>query len=100
MENVGVPRFLFGDFPLGNSAGLPNDPDSQQATLNMALDLLEQAKAPRTTTQSPLKWNGVPDWKDDYSNAAKLSSEEIAQRRAAFDIAKNTAKKLREKVEG
>ena len=100
VENVGVPRFLFSDFPLGNSAGLPNDPDSQQATLNMALDLLEQAKASRTTTQSPLKWNGVPDWKDDYSNAAKLSSEEIAQRRAAFDIAKNTAKKLREKVEG
>lgn len=100
VENVGVPRFLFSDFPLGNSAGLPNDPDSQQITLNMALELLEQVKAPRTTSQSPLKWNGAPDWKDDYSNVDKLSPEEIAQRRAAFDVAKNTAKKLREKIEG
>ncbi|MGA8758337.1 MAG: glycine/sarcosine/betaine reductase selenoprotein B family protein [Stellaceae bacterium] len=29
VEFVGVPRFLFSDFPLGNSAGRPNDPDSQ-----------------------------------------------------------------------
>ena len=26
VEHVGVPRFLFSDFPLGNAAGRPNDP--------------------------------------------------------------------------
>jgi len=25
VERVGVPRFLFSDFPLGNAAGRPND---------------------------------------------------------------------------
>src|SRR5258707_5895590 len=29
VEYVGVPRFLFSDFPLGNPAGRPNDPASQ-----------------------------------------------------------------------
>ena len=33
VEYVGVPRFLFSDFPLGNAAGKPNDPHSQAATL-------------------------------------------------------------------
>src|SRR4029079_7196925 len=33
VEHVGVPRFLFSDFPLGNAAGRPCDPTSQTATL-------------------------------------------------------------------
>lgn len=94
VEHVGVPRFVFSDFPLGNSVGRPNDPQSQKVTLDMALNLLVEADHGRTTKQSPLVWIGAPDWKDDYSNAAKLSSEEIAQRKKAFDDAKNTAKKV------
>jgi len=29
VEHCGVPRFLFSDFPLGNSAGRPFDVESQ-----------------------------------------------------------------------
>jgi hypothetical protein len=29
VEHAAVPRFLFSDFPLGNSAGRPHDPESQ-----------------------------------------------------------------------
>jgi hypothetical protein len=47
VEHVGVPRFLFSDFPLGNGAGRPNDPDSQAFTLELALRVLESAPAPR-----------------------------------------------------
>ena len=43
VEHVGAPRFVFSDFPLGNAAGRPNDVDSQDATLALALDLLERA---------------------------------------------------------
>ena len=57
VEYVGVPRFLFSDFPLGNSAGRPNDPASQDFTLDLALKLLERAPAARTTVQSPLRWS-------------------------------------------
>src|SRR5882724_10801945 len=53
VEHCGVPRFLFSDFPLGNSAGRPFDPESQAATLELALRVLEAAPAARTTVQSP-----------------------------------------------
>lgn len=93
VEYVGVPRFLFSDFPLGNSAGRPKDRASQALTLNLALSLLEQAPAARTTVQSPLKWSADPAWKHDYSNAALLSPAEIARRRKEFDQAKMKAKR-------
>ncbi len=95
VEHVGVSRMVFSDFPLGNSAGRPNDAASQTQTMEMALNLLEEATCPRTTYRSPLEWRGAQDWKDDYSNAAKLSAEEIARRKQAFDAAKSTAKDLR-----
>ena len=37
VEWAGVPRFLFSDFPLGNSAGKPHEPDTQRFTLDLAL---------------------------------------------------------------
>jgi hypothetical protein len=89
---VGVPRFAFSDFPLGNAAGKPHEVASQAATLELALALLEAAPAPRTTVQSPQVWSPDPDWKLDYSNIARLSPEEIARRRAEFDKGKAVAK--------
>jgi len=97
VEHVGVPRFLFSDFPLGNPAGRPHDPESQMLTLELALRVLESAPAPRTTVENPLRWSDNPDWKLDFSNIARLSPEEIARRRAEFDRQKEIAKKVREK---
>lgn len=98
VEYVGVPRFLFSDFPLGNPAGRPNDPESQAFTLELALRVLETAPAPRTTVQSPLRWSDNPDWKVDYSNITRFSPEEIARRRAEFDRQKEIAKTARDKT--
>jgi hypothetical protein len=95
VEHVGVPRFVFSDFPLGNAAGRPHDPASQDATLALALALLESATAPRTTVRSPLRWSDDAGWKLDYCNIERLSPEEIARRRAAFDAGKAQAKALR-----
>ena len=97
VEYVGVPRFLFSDFPLVNPAGRPNDRESQTFTLELALRVLETALAPRTTVQSPLRWSENADWKLDFSNIARLSSEEIARRRAEFDRQKEIAKTIRDK---
>ena len=97
VEGVGVPRFVFSDFPLGNAAGRPRDLASQDATLALALDLLESAPAPRTTVQSPLRWSESALWKLDYCNVARLAPEEIARRRAAFDAGKAQAKALRDR---
>jgi glycine/betaine/sarcosine/D-proline reductase family selenoprotein B len=99
VEHCGVPRFLFSDFPLGNSAGKPHDPASQAATLELALRVLESAPAGRTTVQSPQRWAEDSSWKLDYSNIERLSPDEIARRRAEFDREKEKARAIREAAE-
>jgi D-proline reductase (dithiol) PrdB len=96
VEHVAVPRFLFSDFPLGNSAGKPHDTASQAFTLERALRVLEHAPGPQTTVQSPLRWSEDPAWKRDYSNPNLLSPEELARRRAEFDAQKVAARGVRE----
>jgi hypothetical protein len=92
IEHAAVPRFLFSDFPLGNSAGKPHDIASQAQTLELALKLLETASGPQTTMQSPLRWSEDASWKLDYNNVAQLSPEELARRRAEFDKQKEIAR--------
>jgi len=99
VEHVGVPRFVFADFPLGNAAGRPRDPDSQDALVALALELLEVATSARTTVQAPLRWSDSSAWKLDYGNVARLTAAEIARRRAAFDAGKAQAKALRERLD-
>jgi hypothetical protein len=95
VEYVGVPRFLFSDFPLGNAAGRPFDVASQVFTLDLALRILECAPAPRTTVQSPLVWSANPDWKLDYCNVERLSVEDIKLKREEFDRWKDIARSSR-----
>lgn len=96
VEHAAVPRFLFSDFPLGNSAGRPHDLASQDFTLDLALRVLESAVGPQTTVQSPLRWAFDAAWKRDYNNVALLSPAELARRRAEFDAQKAVARTLRE----
>ena len=95
VEHVGTPRFVFSDFPLGNAAGRPRDPVSQALTMELALQLLETATAARSTLRSPLLWGDDSDWKLDYCNVERLSADEIARRRAAFDVGREQARELR-----
>jgi len=96
VEHCGVPRFVFSDFPLGNSAGRPFDVESQAQTLELALRLLESAPAARTTVQSPQRWSEDASWKRDYLDLATLTPETIAERRREFDDAKAVARRRRE----
>jgi D-proline reductase (dithiol) PrdB len=96
VEHAAVPRFLFSDFPLGNSAGRPHDPDSQAFTLELALRLLESAPGPQTTMQSPLRWSADASWKRDYNNVAQMDPAELARRRREFDAQKEIARGIRD----
>jgi hypothetical protein len=96
VEHAAVPRFLFSDFPLGNSAGKPHDPDLQAFTLDLALRVLEAAPGPQTTVQSPIRWSADASWKRDYNNVAQMSPEELARRRREFDAQKEIARGVRE----
>ena len=96
VEHIGVPRYVFSDFPLGNAGGKPGDAQSQADTLELALALLESAEQARCTVTSPQIWAATSTWKLDYCNAARLSPEELQRRRAEFDAGKVQAKDLRD----
>jgi D-proline reductase (dithiol) PrdB len=98
VEYAGVPRFLFSDFPPGNSAGKPGDTSSQALTLELALKMLEYAPGPRTTMQSPLQWSEDPSWKLDYNNVARMSEQEFSRRRREFESQKQIAKQVRDRT--
>jgi hypothetical protein len=95
VEHCGVPRYLFSDFPLGSPAGKPFDDASQAATLELALQLLESATAPRTTVRSPQRWCDDPSWKRDYNRVDGLTAEELARKRREFDAAKVSTRVMR-----
>ena len=99
VEHCGVPRFVFSDFPLGNSAGKPNDVDSQSATLELALRVLESAPAARTTVQSPQRWTDSLAWKIEFQNVEYMSAEEITRRRAEFDKIKQVGQSIRDNTQ-
>jgi glycine/betaine/sarcosine/D-proline reductase family selenoprotein B len=98
VEHAGVPRFLYSDFPLGNSAGKPGDPESQAMTLDLALDLLASATAARTTLQSPLRWSADAAWKRDFCNAARLSEADRLRLRRAHEEHRSIARTARSGV--
>jgi hypothetical protein len=91
-----VPRFLFSDFPLGNSAGKPFDEESQRDTLARALALFETATGPRTTAVSPQRWDADAAWKSDYLNIDAIPADELARRRAEFAQQKAAAQRVRD----
>ena len=76
VEQCGAPRFLFSDFPLGNPCGAPYNVEMQTAIVGMALDLLEHARFPRTTVQTPFQW---PDdaWRLNFMRVESHSPEEL-----------------------
>lgn len=94
VEHCGVPRFVFSDFPLGNSAGKPKDPASQAETLELALKVLESAPGPRTTVQSPQRWSDDREWKLDFQNVERIPKDEMQRRRSEFDRIKEVGKKV------
>jgi hypothetical protein len=88
VEQAGVARFVFTDFPLGNSAGKPYDAEMQRAIVGMGLDLLEQARFPRTTLQTPFRWDDDA-WRAGYMRVNEANAEEL--RRAGEERRKRRA---------
>mgnify|MGYP001825912347 CR=1 FL=1 len=65
VEEHGVARFVFTDFPLGNPCGKPWDVAMQHAIVGIALELFHRAGSRRTTVQAPFAW-GDDGWRDRY----------------------------------
>lgn len=88
VEECGVARFVFVDFPLGNPCGKPGDVAMQRRIVGLAIDVLESTAAPRTTVQAAEVWDPHDDgWRDrfmrvDDSNRAELAA--AGERRRAL----------------
>ena len=81
VEECGVPRFLFVDFPLGNPCGKPWDVSMQKAIIGGAFDLLEKSWQPRTTVQAPFNWkvDGNDFWRNRYMQVDDSNYETLAE---------------------
>ena len=78
VEECGVARFVFSDFPLGNPCGVPFDRGMQRAIVGIALDLLESATLPRTTVQTPFVWDEADEsWKDVFARVDDRNREAL-----------------------
>jgi hypothetical protein len=82
VEECGVARFVFSDFPLGNPCGKPYDAAMQRQIVGIALDLLETARLPRTTVTTPFVWSEDESWKRNY---ARVDPERAAALKQAGD---------------
>ncbi len=82
VEECGVARFVYTDFPLGNPCGKPYDAEMQSKITGFALDLLDTATMARTTVQTPYVWDEDASWKDRY---ARVDDADAAKLKAAGD---------------
>ncbi|MBA3027504.1 MAG: hypothetical protein FP816_01640 [Desulfobacteraceae bacterium] len=79
VEECGVPRFVFTDFPLGNPCGRPWDAAMQRAIVGMALDVLNRAWMPRTTIQTPFRWDADDVWRENFMRVDESNREALAR---------------------
>lgn len=92
IEEAGVARFLFVDFPLGNPCGKPGDVEMQTTIADLAIDLLENAFVPRTTVQAPLVWDEADQgWRDRFmhvgdDNRAALAAAGAERQRLQAEV--------------
>ena len=79
VEECGVPRFVFVDFPLGNPCGKPGDMAMQRSIAGLAMDVLENAFVPRTTVQAPFVWDDADDeWRQRFMHVGDDNREQLA----------------------
>ena len=78
VEECGVARFVFTDFPLGNPCGKPWNQEMQRSIVGSALDLLERAWMPRTTIQTPFHWEDNM-WRDAFLRVDDGNREVLAK---------------------
>jgi D-proline reductase (dithiol) PrdB len=79
VEQCAVPRFVFTDFPLGNPCGRPYDAAMQREVVRYGLELLESARSPRATVQTPFVWSGDHSWRDNYMRVDEGNIETIRE---------------------
>jgi hypothetical protein len=80
--SAGNPRQVFLNYPLGNPAGRPHDPENQREVLRAGLKLLEEADRPGIIVDLPFVWSEGTLWMKKFMTADQpFLSEEAEARR-------------------
>jgi len=80
--SAGNPRQIFLNYPLGNPAGRPHDPDNQREVLGAGLKLLEEADKPGIIVDLPDVWSDNKAWIENFMTAKQpFISEETETKR-------------------
>ena len=61
---VNPPRAVYLDYPLGRTAGKPNDPANQDEVMKSTLDAFASIGTPGTIVDLPYRWLADDAWKD------------------------------------
>ena len=62
------PRATFLDYPLGNTAGRPFEPENQRMILRDALEAFEAIREPGSVVRLRYRWSDSDDWKTQNVN--------------------------------
>ena len=76
------PRGVYVDYPLGHTAGKPEDPADQRAILGAALEAFETITDPGTIVDLGRTWSEDDSWKD---RVMRPSSRDDGNGRASDD---------------
>jgi hypothetical protein len=76
MKAVNPPRGAFLDYPLGHTAGKPNQPELQREILMAALEAFNALTEPGLIKMLPFQWD-----KDDAWKKSQFESDERLERR-------------------
>jgi len=80
--SAGNPRQVFLNYPLGNPAGRPHDPDNQRDVLRAGLKLLEEADKPGIIVDLPYVWSESKAWIENFmTDKQPFISEEAETKR-------------------
>lgn len=73
---VNPPRAVYLDYPLGHTAGKPNDPTNQIAIMKETLHALETIDKPGTIRVLSHEWSTDHSWKDSVMRPKKSKGKE------------------------
>ena len=82
---VNPPRAVYLDYPLGRTAGKPNDLHNQMEIMASTLNAFQTIKQPGSIVELPFAWATDDSWKDRVMRPQKSSSKSAHAEKVQHD---------------
>ena len=94
--SAGNPRQIFLNYPLGNPAGRPHDPENQRDVMRAGLKLLEEADRPGIIVDLPYVWSENNLWIEKFMTDEQPFLTEEAEARRQEELKRAREQKARQ----